>query len=44
MTQQLHFIVVPAAAAMAVAEGFNYFQETKLFRGREPEKWQGTVW
>ena len=38
-------VVVPAAAgAVAVAEGFNYFQETKLIRGGEPEKWQGTVW
>ena len=31
--------VVPAAAvAMAVAEGFNYCQETKLSRRGEPEK------
>ena len=27
-----------AAAAMAVAEGFNYCQETKLSRRGEPEK------
>ena len=32
-------MVVPAAAvAMAVAEGFNYCQETKLSRRGEPEK------
>ena len=32
-------IVVPAAAvAMAVAEGFNYCQETKLSRRGEPEE------
>ena len=32
-------VVVPAAAvAMAVAEGFNYCQETKLCRRGEPEK------
>ena len=30
--------VVPAAVAMAVAEGFNYGQETKLSRRGEPEK------
>ena len=32
-------MVVPAAAvAMAVAEGFDYCQETKLSRRGEPEK------
>jgi len=32
-------VVAPAAAvAMAVAEGFNYCQETKLSRRGEPEK------
>ena len=31
-------IVVPAVVAMAMAEGFNYFQETKVSRGGEPEK------
>ncbi|VFV41364.1 heterogeneous nuclear, partial [Lynx pardinus] len=32
-------MVVPAAAiAMAVAEGFNYCQETKLSKRGEPEK------
>lgn len=32
-------MAVPAAAvAMAVAEGFNYCQETKLSRRGEPEK------
>ena len=33
-------MVAPAAAAvaMAVAEGFNYCQETKLSRRGEPEK------
>ena len=32
-------MVAPAAAvAMAVAEGFNYCQETKLGRRGEPEK------
>ena len=32
-------MVAPAAAvAMAVAEGFNYYQETKLSRRGEPEK------
>ena len=32
-------MVVPAAAiAMAMAEGFNYCQETKLRRRGEPEK------
>ena len=32
-------LVVPASAvAMAVAEGFNYCQETKLSRRGEPEK------
>ena len=32
-------LVVPAVAvAMAVAEGFNYCQETKLSRRGEPEK------
>ena len=33
-------LAVPAAAAvaMAVAEGFNYCQETKLSRRGEPEK------
>ena len=32
-------VVVPAAAgAVAVAEGFNYFQETKLGRRGMPEK------
>ena len=30
--------VPAAAAAMAVAEGFNYCQETKLSRRGEPEK------
>ena len=36
-------LVVPAAAgAMAVAEGFNYCQETKLSRRGEPEKGQGS--
>ena len=35
-------MVVPAAAAMAVAEGFNYCQETKLSRRGEPEKGQGS--
>ena len=34
-------MVVPAATvAMAVANGFNYCQETKLSRRGEPEKWQ----
>ena len=31
-------MVVAAAAAMAVAEGFNYCQGTKLSRRGEPEK------
>ena len=31
-------MVAPAAVAMAVAEGFNYCQETKLSRRGEPEK------
>ena len=31
-------MAVPAAAAMAVARGFNYCQETKLRRRGEPEK------
>ena len=32
-------MVVPAAAvAMAVAEGLNYYQETKLSRKGQPEK------
>ena len=32
-------MMVPAAAvAMAVAEGFNYFQEAMLSRRGEPEK------
>ena len=32
-------MLVPAAAvAMAMAEGFNYFQETKFSRGGEPEQ------
>ena len=31
-------MVVPAAVAMGVAEGFNYCQETKLSRRGEPEK------
>ena len=32
-------LMAPAAAvAMAVAEGFNYCQETKLSRRGEPEK------
>ena len=31
-------MVVPAAVAMGVAEGFNYFQETELSRRGEPEK------
>ena len=34
--------VPAAAAAMAVAEGFNYCQETKLRRRGEPEKWRGS--
>ena len=29
---------IPTAAAMAVAEGLHYCQETKLSRKREPEK------
>ena len=36
-------MVAPAAAvAMAVAEGFNYCQETKLSRRGAPEKRQGS--
>ena len=31
-------MAVPAAAAMVVAEVFNYCQETKLSRRGEPEK------
>ena len=37
-------VVAPAAAvAMAVAEGFNYCQETKLSRRGEPEKVTGKL-
>ena len=37
----LDSMVVPVAAvAMAVAEGFTYYQETKFSRRGEPEKWQ----
>ena len=37
-------MVAPAAAvAMAVAEGFNYCQETKLSRRGEPEKVAGKL-
>ncbi|KAH0518518.1 hypothetical protein LTLLF_115950 [Microtus ochrogaster] len=35
-------LVVTAAAAMAVAGGSNYSQETKLSRRGEPEKCQGS--
>ena len=36
-------MAVPVAAvAMAVKEGFNYCQETKLSRRGKPEKWQGS--
>ena len=31
-------VVSAAAVAMIVAEGFNYFQKTKLSRRGEPEK------
>ena len=31
-------MVAPAAVDMAVAEGFNYCQETKLSRRGEPEE------
>ena len=31
-------VVLAAAVGMTVAEGFNYFQETKLSRRGEPEK------
>lgn len=35
---QAAMVIPPAAVAVTIAEGFNYFQETELSRRGDPEK------